>query len=101
MQPSPLHQGLQHEQVASCPAVSSEFGSVCNHAIRQVVAGDVEGAAPLGSDEAVGNHHAHQGEEGMEALAELEVDSCLDHGYPPLHVLEGLQHGLPNRGQPM
>ena len=35
---------------------------------------------PLGTDEALAKHHAHQGEEEMDPLAELEVDSCPDHG---------------------
>ena len=99
MEPSPLHQGLQHEQLASCPAVQSEFGSVCNQAIRQVSARDGEVAVPRGVDEALAKHHAQQGDEGMELLAELEVDSCPDHEYPPLHELDVLQQGL-NRGQP-
>ena len=75
MQPSPLQQGLQHEQLASCPTVQSELSSVCNQVIRQVSAGDGEVAVPRDVDEALTNHHAHHGDEGMEMLAELEVDS--------------------------
>ena len=55
---------------------------------------------PLGIDEALGKHHAHQGEEEMDPLAELEVDSCPDHGYPPLHVSDELHQGLLSRSQP-
>ena len=88
MQPSPLHQELQQEQLASCPTVLSEFGSVCNHAIRQVVIEDGEVTTPLGRNEAVAMHHVQQGDERFEPLAELEIDSCPGDGYPPLHVLD-------------
>ena len=100
MLPSPLHQGLQHEQLASCPTVPSEFGSVCNHAIWQASAGEGGVSLPIGIDEAVDKHHVHQGEEEMDPLADFEVDSCPDHGYPPLHVSDGLHQGLLSRSQP-
>ena len=68
--PSPLHQGLQHEQPASCPTVPSEFRSVCNHAIWQASAGEGGVSLPIGIDEALDNHHAHQGEEGNNPVAD-------------------------------
>ena len=76
MLPSPLHQGLQHEQPASCPTVLSEFGSVCNHAILQASAGEGGVSLPIGIDEALVKYHVHQGEEEIDLVADYEVDSC-------------------------